>query len=147
MNPNKLLSICIHNITLFQVNDLLLCFPTVLSQGKVRLYMNGFSKSVETRFGVFVTLSSNVLTVQMPGAFSSYLCGLCGNLNVNPDDDGDADISQAMTCWQTNTEHACVDEPLNSSHCDTKDMACYPGNDFCGCLLDPDSVSELPQDS
>lgn len=73
-------------LLLFQVNGLL-HLPSVLSQGKVKLYMTGLSKHIETDFCIVVTYSSDVLTVQMPRIFSGNLCGLCRNFNANPEDD------------------------------------------------------------
>lgn len=123
-----------------QVNGLLLSLPSTLSQGKVKLYMSGLSKCIETDFGVIVTHSSDVLTVQMPTIYSGNLCGLCGNFNANPDDDvmpdDESDTSKAFRTWQTRTEHACVDVPFNNSLCSSQDMALYQGKDFCGRLLD-----------
>lgn len=132
------------SLHVFQVNGLLSSLPSVLSQGKVKLYTTGLSKCIETDFGVIVTHSSNVLTVQMPRIYSGNLCGLCGNFNGNPEDDvmpdDESDISQAIRHRQTNTEHACVDVRLNTSVCDSQDMALYRGKDFCGRLLDAEGV-------
>lgn len=129
---------------MFQVNGLLLHLPSVLSQGKVKLYMNGLSKCVETDFGILVTHRSDVLTVQMPKIFSGNLCGLCGNFNADPEDDlmldEQLDISQAIRLWQTSSEHECVDVPMNTSGCNSQDMALYQGKDFCGRLLDTEGV-------
>ncbi|XP_070690944.1 IgGFc-binding protein [Pempheris klunzingeri] len=91
-----------------KVNGLLLRLPSVLSRGKVKLYMTGPSTCIETDFGLVVTHSSNVLTVQMPRVFSGNLCGLCGNLNGNPEDDvmpdDESDISRAIRHWQTSSD-------------------------------------------
>ncbi|GLD74206.1 IgGFc-binding protein-like isoform X1, partial [Lates japonicus] len=127
-----------------EVNGLLLHLPSVLSQGKVKLYMTGLSKCIETDFGVVVTYSSDVLTVQMPRKFAGNLCGLCGNFNANPEDDliqdDKSDIFQAIRHWQTSNEHECVDVPMNTSGCNLQDMALYQGKDFCGRLLDTEGA-------
>lgn len=116
----------------------------MLSGGKVKLYMTGLSKCVETDFGLVVTHRADVLTVQMPRIFSGNLCGLCGNFNSDPDDDvipdEDSDMSQAVQHWKTGSEHECVDEPVNTSGCDSEDMALYQGQGFCGRLLDKEGA-------
>ncbi|KAM9352917.1 IgGFc-binding protein-like [Symphorus nematophorus] len=126
------------------VNGLLLHLPSVLSQGKVKLYMTGLSKCIETDFGVIVTHRSDVLTVQMPRIFSGNLCGLCGNFNADPEDDlmpGDnSDLSEAIRHWQISSEQECVDVPLNTSVCTSQDMALYQGKDLCGRLLDTEGA-------
>lgn len=128
----------------FQVNGLLMHLPSVLNQGKVKLYMAGLSKCIETDFGVVVTHRSDVLTVQMPKIFSGNLCGLCGNFNSNPEDDlmpdEDSDISQAVRHWRISSEHECVDVPMNTAGCSSQDRALYEGRDFCGQLLDAEGV-------
>lgn len=127
-----------------QVNGLLLSLPSTLNQGKVKLYMSGLSKCIETDFGVIVTHGSDVLTVQMPRIYSGNLCGLCGNFNANPEDDvmpdDESDTPKNFRYWQTSTEHACVDVPFNNSVCSSQDMALYKGQDFCGRLLDTEGV-------
>ncbi|XP_041798261.1 IgGFc-binding protein-like [Chelmon rostratus] len=126
------------------VNGLLMRLPSVLSRGKVKLYMTGLSKCIETDFGVIVTHRSDVLTVQMPRIFSGNLCGLCGNFNANPEDDlmpdGESDIAQAVRHWRTSSEHECVDVPMNTLGCNSQDMALYQGRDFCGRLLDTEGA-------
>ncbi|XP_071062157.1 IgGFc-binding protein [Pseudochaenichthys georgianus] len=127
-----------------EVNGLLLRLPSVLSRGKVKLYMTGQTKFIETDFGLVVMYSSDILTIQMPRKFSGNLCGLCGNFNSNPEDDvvpdDDSDISQAVRHWKTSSDHECVDVPLNSSGCSSQDMALYEGNGFCARLLDKEGV-------
>ncbi|XP_030248331.1 IgGFc-binding protein-like isoform X5 [Sparus aurata] len=126
------------------VNGMLMHLPSVLSRGKVKLYMTGLSKCVETDFGLVVTHRSDVLTVQMPRIFSGNLCGLCGNFNANPQDDlitdDESDLSLAVRHWQTGIKHECVDVPLNTSGCHSQDIALYRGKDFCGRLLDREGV-------
>ncbi|KAJ4930907.1 hypothetical protein JOQ06_025210, partial [Pogonophryne albipinna] len=127
-----------------EVNGLLLRLPSVLSRGKVKLYMTGQTKFIETDFGVVVMYSSDILTIQMPRKFSGNLCGLCGNFNSNPEDDvvpdDDSDISQAVRHWKTSSDHECVDVPLNTSGCNSQDMALYEGKGFCARLLDKEGV-------
>ncbi|XP_028281770.1 alpha-tectorin-like [Parambassis ranga] len=126
------------------VNGLLLRFPSVLSQGKVKLYMTGLSKYVETDFGLIVMYSSRIVTVHMPRIFSGALCGLCGNFNGNPEDDmvpdDDSDFAQAVGHWRTNTERDCVDTPVSRASCNSEDMALYKGKDCCGRLLDSEGA-------
>ncbi|XP_071325188.1 IgGFc-binding protein [Trachinotus anak] len=127
-----------------EVNGLLLRLPSVLSKGKVKLYMTGLSKCIETDFGLVVMNSPGILTVQMPRIFSGNLCGLCGNFNANPEDDlmtdDESDIHQAIRYWQTSTEQECVDAPMNASDCNLQEMALYRGKDFCGRLLDTEGA-------
>ncbi|KAM6995326.1 IgGFc-binding protein [Tautogolabrus adspersus] len=126
------------------VNGLLLRLPSVLSRGKVRLYMTGLSTCIETDFGIIVTYSSDVLTVQMQRIFSGHLCGLCGNFNGNPEDDvipdDESDISQAVRHWKISGEHECVDVPIDATGCISQDMSLYQGKDFCGRLLDTEGA-------
>ncbi|KAM9404067.1 IgGFc-binding protein-like [Salvelinus alpinus] len=65
------------------VNGIILSLPSVLSQGKVKIYMIGLSKCIETDFGVPVTYNRDLLTVQVPRVFSG---SLCGNFNTGPED-------------------------------------------------------------
>ncbi|XP_051261445.1 IgGFc-binding protein-like isoform X2 [Dicentrarchus labrax] len=127
-----------------KVNGLLLRLPSVLNQGKVKLYMTGLSKCIETDFGVIVTHRPDVLTVRMPRIFSGNLCGLCGNFNANPEDDlmtdDKSDISQAIRYWQISSEHECLDSPTNTSGCSSQDMVLYQGKDNCGRLLDTEGA-------
>ncbi|XP_054637554.1 IgGFc-binding protein isoform X2 [Dunckerocampus dactyliophorus] len=126
------------------VNGLLLNLPSVLSRGKVMLYLKGQSKRIETDFGVVVTYSSDTLTVTMPRVFSGNLCGLCGNFNENSEDDlvpdDTFDIVQAVRQWRTSHEHECLDAPINTSGCSQQEQALYQGKDFCGRLLDPEGA-------
>lgn len=129
---------------LFQVNGLRLHLPYVSSQGKVKLYMTGLSKCLETDFGIVVMYSPDVMTVKMPRIFSGNLCGLCGNFNADPKDDlipdDKSDISQAIKRWQTSSEHECMDMPMNPLGCNLQDMALYGGKDFCVRLLDTEGA-------
>lgn len=97
---------------------------------------------METDFGLVVTYSPEILTVKMPKIFSGNLCGLCGNFNANPEDDlmldDESDISEAIKYWQTSKE--CVDVPIDTSVCNSQDMALYQGKDFCGRLLDKEGA-------
>lgn len=114
-----------------------------MSKGKVKLYITGLSKHIETDFGLVVTYSPDVLTVQMPRIYSDNLCGLCGNFNADPeddlmldDDDDETDVLHAIRYWQIGNENHCVDSPITTSGCTLQDVALYGGRDFCGRLLD-----------
>ncbi|XP_061531066.1 IgGFc-binding protein [Phycodurus eques] len=123
------------------VNGQLLNLPSVLSQGKVMLYLKGQSKCIETDFGVVVTYSPDILIVTMPKVFAGNLCGLCGNFNDEPQDDlvlDDFDITQAIRHWRTSYEHECWDVPMSTSGCSPQKRYLYQGNDFCGRLMDPE---------
>ncbi|XP_077431734.1 IgGFc-binding protein-like [Vanacampus margaritifer] len=123
------------------VNGQLLNLPSVLSQGKIMLYLKGQSKCIETDFGVVVTYSPDILTVTMPKVFAGNLCGLCGNFNDEPRDDlaaDDFDITQAIRQWRTSSEHECWDVPVNTSGCSPQEQDLYQGKDFCGRLIDPE---------
>uniref|UniRef100_A0A3Q2YAJ3 IgGFc-binding protein-like n=2 Tax=Hippocampus comes TaxID=109280 RepID=A0A3Q2YAJ3_HIPCM len=122
------------------VNGLLLNLPSVLSQGKVMLYLKGQSECIETDFGVVVTYSPDILTVTMPEVFAGNLCGLCGNFNDDPQDDlvtDDFDITQAVRYWRTSSEHECWDIPMSTSGCSPQKQDLYQGKEFCGRLMNP----------
>ncbi|XP_061677224.1 IgGFc-binding protein [Syngnathoides biaculeatus] len=122
------------------VNGQLLNLPSVLSQGKVMLYLKGQARCIETDFGVIVTYSPDIVTVTMPKVFAGNLCGLCGNFNDEPQDDlvpEDFDIMQAIRPWRTSYEHECWDVPMNNSGCSPQKQDLYQGKDFCGRLTDP----------
>ncbi|XP_041649020.1 IgGFc-binding protein isoform X2 [Cheilinus undulatus] len=126
------------------VNGLLMRLPVVLSRGKVKLYVTGLSKHIETDFGIIVAYSSDVLTVQMPKMFTGTLCGLCGNFNGYAEDDvipdAESDVSQAVQHWKINSEHECADGPIDITGCNAQDMRLYQGKDFCGRLLDTEGA-------
>lgn len=105
--------------------------------------MTGRSKYIQTDFGLVVTYSSNLMTVQMPRIYSGNLCGLCGNFNANPDDDpmldDDTDLSQAIRQWRTNRRE-CLDVPTNATGCNPQEISLYQGSDSCGRLLDTEGA-------
>lgn len=72
----------------------------------------------ETDFGGTVTHSSDVLFKCQKSILVHS--GLRGNFNADPEDDvmaAGSDISKSRTCWQTNSDHVCVDFPLKTSFC------------------------------
>ncbi|KAM4600962.1 IgGFc-binding protein-like [Polymixia lowei] len=125
------------------VNGLLLSLPSVLSHGKVMIYMIGLSMRIETDFGVIVTYNSDLLTVQVPRVFSGALCGLCGDFNTDPEDDlkTETDIYPFVRRWRTSSGQGCVDAvPRDTSQCRPRDEALYIGDDYCGRLLDTEGA-------
>ncbi|XP_077384324.1 IgGFc-binding protein [Festucalex cinctus] len=125
------------------VNGQLMNLPSVLSKGKIMLYLKGQSKCIETDFGVVVTYSPDILTVSMPKVFAGNLCGLCGNFNDEPQDDvaaGDSNITQAIRHWRTSSAKECWDMPMSTSGCSPQEQDLYQGKEFCGRLMDAEGA-------
>ncbi|XP_074075051.1 IgGFc-binding protein [Macrotis lagotis] len=71
-----------------KVDGVVLNFPVVLLEGRVRAYQHGNDVVIETDFGLRVTYDLVYhVRVKVPGNYYSKLCGLCGNYNGKPEDD------------------------------------------------------------
>ncbi|XP_045081914.1 LOW QUALITY PROTEIN: IgGFc-binding protein-like [Coregonus clupeaformis] len=70
------------------VNDVLTSLPYYSNNTEVQIYRNSRFAVLETHFGLKVSFDwSSEVRVKVPSTYHNAICGLCGNLNDNPDDD------------------------------------------------------------
>ncbi|XP_023835816.1 IgGFc-binding protein-like [Salvelinus sp. IW2-2015] len=70
------------------VNDVLTSLPYYSNNTEVQIYRNRRFAVLETYFGLKVSFDwSSEVRVKVPSTYHNAICGLCGNLNDNPDDD------------------------------------------------------------
>ncbi|XP_038832345.1 IgGFc-binding protein-like [Salvelinus namaycush] len=70
------------------VNDVLTSLPYYSNNTEVQIYRNRRFAVLETHFGLTVSFDwSGEVRVKVPSTYHNAICGLCGNLNDNPDDD------------------------------------------------------------
>ncbi|XP_071240417.1 IgGFc-binding protein-like [Salvelinus alpinus] len=70
------------------VNNVLTSLPYYSNNTEVQIYRNRRFAVLETHFGLTVSFDwSGEVRVKVPSTYHNAICGLCGNLNDNPDDD------------------------------------------------------------
>ncbi|XP_055759032.1 IgGFc-binding protein-like [Salvelinus fontinalis] len=70
------------------VNDVLTSLPYYSNNTEVQIYRNRRFAVLETHFGLTVSFDwSGEVRVKVPSTYHNAICGLCGNLNDNPEDD------------------------------------------------------------
>ncbi|KAK2830490.1 hypothetical protein Q5P01_018421 [Channa striata] len=128
------------------VNDELSNLPMMLENNKLHLYMNGRFAVIETNFGVKVYYDwSSVAFVTVPSTYMGVMQGLCGNYNLNSEDDMQMkDGKQAPTSkalgqsWKVATIPGCVDSCSGPCPgCNATQRALYNTNSYCGLISDP----------
>ncbi|XP_069461015.1 alpha-tectorin-like isoform X2 [Ambystoma mexicanum] len=71
-----------------QVNGTVSHLPLSLYSGKLLIYRNGPAAVVQAAFGISVSFDWHEhLVVNISGAYSGAVCGLCGDFNGDPTDD------------------------------------------------------------
>lgn len=70
------------------MNNVLTSLPYYSNNTEVQIYRNRRFAVLETHFGLKVSFDwSSEVRVKVPSTYNNAICGLCGNLNDNPDDD------------------------------------------------------------
>ncbi|XP_035236139.1 IgGFc-binding protein-like [Anguilla anguilla] len=101
---------------------------------------------VETAFGMRVTFNWNsVVTVTLPNTYQGAVCGLCGNYNQNPSDDGTqrdgkaaASGSQLGESWRVDVVPGCTSGCTGPEckDCSASQIDAYRAQRYCGIIAD-----------
>lgn len=131
---------------LFKVNGELSNLPLTLNNNKINLFPRGWFAVVELGSGVQVYYDWNsVAVVTVPSTYMGAMQGLCGNYNLNPEDDMQMrDGKQANTSeelgqsWKVATFPGCVDGCSGPCPaCSATQEQTYSTDSFCGLISDP----------
>ncbi|KAL0962571.1 hypothetical protein UPYG_G00341890 [Umbra pygmaea] len=126
------------------VNGELANLPVTLE--RVFIYKSGWFVVVETDFGLQVSNDWNsIASVTIPNTYERSVCGMCGNFNLNPNDDmqlkngkpaiNAEDLGQSWTLAET---PGCVNGCTGPCPgCNVNQKGLYMTNDYCGLILDP----------
>ncbi|XP_035236114.1 IgGFc-binding protein-like [Anguilla anguilla] len=113
-------------------------------EDKLVVFRSGWIAVVETAFGMRVTFDWNsVVTVTLPNTYQGAVCGLCGNYNQNPSDDGTqrdgqaaASESQLGESWKVGVVPGCTSgctEP-ECKACSDSQIDAYRAQRYCGII-------------
>ncbi|NP_001158127.1 Fc fragment of IgG binding protein like 1 precursor [Mus musculus] len=132
-----------------QVNGVFMALPVYLAGGRISV-INGGSKAVlETNFGLQVTYNWKWrVHVTLPSSYYGAVCGLCGNMDKNPQNDQvfpNGTMAPSIPTWGGSWQVPGWD-PLCWNECQGSCPTCpedrveeYRGPGFCG-PLDHDTV-------
>lgn len=110
------------------------------------MFQSGRSVVIETDFGLVVSYDwEHYLVVTLPVSFIGKTCGLCGNLNGNPNDDFTTPAgTQAAgavafaSSWKVPgivKDAQCRDDCVGGcDHCEHKQKKKWEGKRFCGLI-------------
>ncbi|XP_061110253.1 IgGFc-binding protein-like [Conger conger] len=113
---------------------------------RLQVFRSGWTAVLETAFGMRVTFDWNsVVTVTLPNTYQGAVCGLCGNYNRNPGDDGTlrdgkaaGSEAQLGESWRVGTVPGCVSGctgPLCQA-CSGSQLQPYRAQRYCGIIAD-----------
>ncbi|KAJ8289756.1 hypothetical protein GJAV_G00004980 [Gymnothorax javanicus] len=111
---------------------------------KLVVFRSGWTAVVETAFGMRVTFDWNsVVTVTLPNTYQGAVCGLCGNYNHDPKDDGTlrngrvpSSESQLGESWRVGEVPGCVSGCSESwcKACAGSQIDQYRAERYCGII-------------
>uniref|UniRef100_A0A670JHY8 Fc fragment of IgG binding protein n=1 Tax=Podarcis muralis TaxID=64176 RepID=A0A670JHY8_PODMU len=129
-----------------QVNGIFVNLP--FYQGdKIKAYISGVHGFIKTDFDLIVTFDWNSYArVTVPSAYANAVGGLCGNNNLNPNDDfimkdgrQTSSISQFAESWKVAEVPGCTPGCAeNCPPCEEAQKLPYKGDRFCGVLIKKD---------
>ncbi|KAJ7304150.1 hypothetical protein JRQ81_011679 [Phrynocephalus forsythii] len=128
-----------------QVNDVFVNLP-FYHEDKVQAFIRGNEAFVKTDFGLTVTFDwKSYVKVTVPSTYSNALCGLCGNNNLNPNDDltkkdgsQTSSVSQFAESWKVADVPGCSEGCTNDCPvCGEAQKDTYKGDQYCGILIKP----------
>uniref|UniRef100_G1NMD3 VWFD domain-containing protein n=1 Tax=Meleagris gallopavo TaxID=9103 RepID=G1NMD3_MELGA len=133
--------ISLANIEVDGVQTLL---PVALQDSRVLIFQSGMMAVLETDFGLRVTYDWNWhLIVDLPSSYSEQTCGLCGNFNLEPEDDiprQGGNLTSSIISWASNWK-VPDEDPFCWDFCDGDCPVCeeekrelYSGNQHCGLI-------------
>ncbi|XP_051017994.1 IgGFc-binding protein-like [Acomys russatus] len=132
-----------------QVNGVLMALPVHLAGGRISVVHGGSRAVLVTDFGLQVTYDWNWrVQVTLPSSYYGAVCGLCGNMDMNPQNDQvfpNGTVAPSIPTWGGSWQVPGWD-PLCWNECHGSCPMCpedrveeYEGPGFCGPLA-PDSV-------
>lgn len=116
-------------------------------QSKIKAYLSGAEGIVKTEFDLTASFDWNsYVKVIVPNTYTNAVCGLCGNNNLNPNDDLTMkDGSQTASIPQFGESWKVADVPGCSPGCSSDCPVCeeaekqtYQGDQYCGILIKKD---------
>ncbi|XP_015265735.1 PREDICTED: IgGFc-binding protein-like [Gekko japonicus] len=130
-----------------QVNGVFVNLP-FYQDGKIKAYISGAQAFVQMDFDLTVTFDWNsYVKVIIPNTYANATCGLCGNNNLNPNDDltvkngGPAtSIPQFAESWKVAEVPGCSVGCTGSDcpPCEEAQKQTYKGDRYCGILIKKD---------
>ncbi|XP_061453706.1 IgGFc-binding protein-like [Rhineura floridana] len=128
-----------------QVNGVLVNLPFVLARGKLFAYYSGFSATIQTDFGLFVSYDwSYYVSFSVPKSYSGFLCGLSGDFNGNRSDDfkspNGSVVEDAVTfsnSWKEASSPFHCTAVGRSPLCDEDKLNQYTSLTSCEIIRDP----------
>ncbi|XP_077193119.1 IgGFc-binding protein [Paroedura picta] len=152
----KVVMLKVYNMTLvlsqeyprqLQVNGVFVNLP-FYQEGKVKAYISGDHAFIQTVFDMTINFDWNsYVRVILPNTYTNASCGLCGNNNLNPNDDlimkdgGQANsISQFAESWKVAEVPGCSIGCTGSDcpACKEAQKDTYKGDHYCGILVKND---------
>ncbi|KAL1769195.1 c-binding protein-like isoform X1 [Sigmodon hispidus] len=132
-----------------QVNGVLMALPVYLAGGRISVLHGGSKAVLVTDFGLQVTYNWNwKILVVLPSSYYGAVCGLCGNMDKNPQNDHvfpNGTIAPTPATWGGSWQIPGWD-PLCWNECQGSCPMCpedrveeYEGPGYCGPLA-PDTV-------
>lgn len=112
--------------------------------GHVTAYRTPSSLIIHTDVGLqLIVYNIGTLTVMLPSSYGSFVSGLCGNANTDPDDDlmmPNEELAQNglefAHSWRSQAAEACRPNcSFKLKHCPVEAKKLFEGSDFCGVLL------------
>ncbi|XP_068097894.1 IgGFc-binding protein-like [Hyperolius riggenbachi] len=130
------------------VNDVITNLPVTLADGKMTASLSGFTVVITTEPGLEVVYDWNAnCVITITSSYYNSVTGLCGNYNMDPDDDQrapDGTLISSVTDWIAEWKeydrdafcfHSC---PNVCPTCDEEKQHQYGGDNYCGILFKKD---------
>ncbi|XP_029312584.1 IgGFc-binding protein-like [Cottoperca gobio] len=100
-----------------QVNGVTKTLPILLNGSRVSIYASGSHTFLSADFGLIVKYDGRyTVSITLPSSYRGKTCGLCGNLNGNPNDEFHTPSGMMVTtpqefgtAWKVAGEYACSD--------------------------------------
>ncbi|XP_068098405.1 IgGFc-binding protein-like [Hyperolius riggenbachi] len=131
-----------------RVNDVLVCLPVSLPNGKISVAISGLNAVLKTDFGL--TLSYNYdscVVIQLISSYFNLTRGLCGNFNQNNGDEKmtiDNNLVPSIIDWAKSWKVPDLDPfcfdfcPKNCPSCSEDERSLYGGDKQCGLIRKTD---------
>nr|XP_017214054.1 uncharacterized protein si:ch211-39f2.3 isoform X2 [Danio rerio] len=132
-----------------RVNGSFAATPFSLRNGSIQVYQSGFSLLISTDFGLLVTYDAfSYVRISVPYDYQNTTCGLCGNYNLQSDDDFHSPSGEILSSdvdfansWKVDSDtdpecHNVRCTGLACAVCTTDETNRYSDTNHCGILGD-----------